>query len=183
MTTRQRGRRNSATAPSARFRPLTPAEAEGKAGELLADLVRRHGQVGEMVATMAHSPAVLAGYLDLSRAMKRAQLDRALSERVSVAVQARLGCQTCLDAHTQAARGVGVSDEEIELARTATSADPRVAALLTFAMKVLTAPATITDDDVVDLLAEGYSEREIVDVVGVVALNQLTGSFNLVAGL
>ena len=183
MASRQHGAQGSAAAPPARFRPLTPTEAEGRAGEILADLVRRHGQVGDMVATMAHSPAVLAGYLDLSRAMKRAQLDRALSERVSVAVQARLGCATCLDAHTEAARRVGVTDAEIELAHTATSADPRIAALLEFAMKVFTAPATVTDDDVVGLLAEGYSEREIVDVVGVVALNQLTGSFNLVAGL
>jgi hypothetical protein len=29
----------------------------------------------------------------------------------------------------------------------------------------------------------GYSDREILDVVGLVALNVLTGSFNLVAGL
>jgi AhpD family alkylhydroperoxidase len=183
MASQQHGHRRRSTPAPARFRPLSPLEAEGKARELLADLVRRHGRVGDMVATMAHSPAVLAGYLDLSRAMKRAALDRALGERVSVAVQARLGCQTCLDAHVDAARAVGVSDAEIELARTAGSADPRAAALLEFAMKVFTAPASVSDDDVVGLLAHGYSEREVVDVVGIVALNQLTGSFNLVAGL
>ena len=132
---------------------------------------------------MAHSSAVLAGYLDLSRAMKRAVLDRALSERVSVAVQARLGCRTCLDAHVEAARRVGVGEDEIEAAMTATSSEARVTALLAFAMKVFTAPATVDDDDVVGLLASGYTEAEILDVVGVVALNQLTGSFNLVTGL
>jgi hypothetical protein len=79
MTVERHGKKSQ----PARFRPLTPAEAPGKAAELLGDLVRRHGQVGTMVATMAHSPAVLAGYLDLSRATKRARLDRKLSERVS----------------------------------------------------------------------------------------------------
>ena len=179
MTVERHGKKSQ----PARFRPLTPAEAPGKAAELLGDLVRRHGQVGTMVATMAHSPAVLAGYLDLSRATKRARLDRKLSERVSIAVQARLGCQTCLDSHKEAARGLGVSDDEIEAAGTAKSADPSVAALLLFATKVLSEPARLHDDDIMGLLDHGYSEQEVVDVVGIVALNQLTGSFNQVAGL
>ena len=136
-----------------------------------------------MVATMAHSPAVLAGYLDLSRAMKRAELDRKVSERVSIAVQARLRCQTCLDAHIDAARRIGVSDDEIVAAHTADSAHEGVAALLRFAMSVLTEPANLDDADIVGLLDHGYSEAEVIDVVGIVALNQLTGSFNLVAGL
>jgi AhpD family alkylhydroperoxidase len=175
--------RNPNTHGAARFRSLSPGEAPGKAGELLGGLVGRRGEVGAMVATMAHSPAVLAGYLELSRAMKRAQLDRKLSERVSIAVQARLGCQTCLDAHIEAARRVGVGDEEIEAAHAAHSADAGVAALLRFAMMVLTEPARLDDADIVGLLDHGYSEEEVLDVVGIVALNQLTGSFNLVVGL
>ena len=136
-----------------------------------------------MVATMAHSPAVLAGYLELSRAMKRARLDRKLSERVSIAVQARLRCQTCLDAHIEAARRLGWADEEIQAALAADSADGGVAALLRFAMMVLTEPAGLDDADIVGLLDHGYSEQEVLDVAGIVALNQLTGSFNLVVGL
>ena len=117
-------RHPSSSPRAARFRSLSPGEAPGKAGELLGGLVGRRGEVGAMVATMAHSPAVLAGYLELSRAMKRAQLNRKLSERVSIAVQARLGCQTCLDAHIEAARRVGVDDEEIEAAHTGTRPTP-----------------------------------------------------------
>ena len=54
-------RRLRARSQAARFRPLRPWEAPGKAGELLGELVGRHGQVGDMVATMAHSPSVLRG--------------------------------------------------------------------------------------------------------------------------
>lgn len=100
-----------------RLQSLTPESARGKSRELLGELVARHGQVGEMVATMAHSPSVLAGYLDLSRAMKRAKLDRRLSERVSLAVQERLGCPSCLAAHVDAARQLGIDDDEIARAR------------------------------------------------------------------
>jgi AhpD family alkylhydroperoxidase len=125
----------------------------------------------------------LRGYLDLSRATKRIKLERSLSERVSIAVQAQVGCDYCLAAHSDAARAVGVSESEISEAHDARSPDPRVEALLEFAVTVLREPAMIDDDDLDRLRQYGYSDRQIADTVALVALNQLTGSFNLVAGL
>ncbi|MGC0386647.1 carboxymuconolactone decarboxylase family protein [Streptomyces sp. SAI-129] len=166
-----------------RLTRLTPDTAVGASRDLLADLVSRHGRVGDMVATMAHSPAVLGGYLQLSRAMGRAKLDRRISERVSIAVQAQQGCGLCLDAHVSAARALGVDEEEIERARVGASADPAIAAVITLALQIYREPASITDDQVTALREHGYSDRAIADVVGVVALNILTGAFNLLAGL
>ena len=68
-----------------RFAPLTAETAVGASRDLLGELVERHGTVGDMVSTMAHSPAVLGGYLQLSRAMRRAKLDRRISELLSIA--------------------------------------------------------------------------------------------------
>jgi AhpD family alkylhydroperoxidase len=132
---------------------------------------------------MAHSPALLQGYLELSRAMKRSVLPRPLSEKVSLAVQEWIGCALCLAAHTAAGRAAGLSDTDIDLARQGSATDAREAALITFAVRVLTEPASITDTDVAELRGHGWSDRILADVVGLVALNQLTGSFNLVAGL
>ncbi len=50
-------------------------------------------------------------------------------------------------------------------------------------MTALTEPARLDDADILGLLDHGYSEQEVIDLVGIVALNQLTGSFTLVAGL
>ncbi|MBY0291263.1 MAG: carboxymuconolactone decarboxylase family protein [Mycobacteriaceae bacterium] len=166
-----------------RLSRLTPDTAVGAARDLLADLVARHGHVGDMVATMAHSPAVLGGYLQLSRAMKRAKLDRTISERISIAVQARQGCRLCLESHIAAARAVGVEDGEIDRARAGTSADPAIEPIIALALQVYRDPTSITDEQITRLREHGYSDREITDVVGIVALNILTGAFNLVAGL
>lgn len=166
-----------------RLTRLTPDTAVGASRDLLADLVSRHGRIGDMVSTMAHSPAVLGGYLQLSRAMGRAKLDRRTSERISIAVQARQGCRLCLDAHVGAARAMGVDEEEIERARAGTSADPAIAAIITLALQIYREPTSITDEQVSALREHGYSDRAIADVVGVVALNVLTGAFNLLAGL
>lgn len=166
-----------------RFPAHTPESAVGKAGDLLSSIIARNGSAGPMVRTMAGSPSVLGGYLELSRAMKRSRLDRAVSERISLAVQARLGCDLCLAAHTSGARRAGVTDEEIELAKQGTSSDPAIAAIVDFARRVHTEPASITAEQIDELRRLGYRDRDILDVVGLVALNVLTGAFNLVAGL
>ena len=167
----------------ARLHPLDPEQAPSSARALLAEIIDRHGDAGPMVRTMAHSPAVLRGYLELSRAMKRVAVPRPLSEKISLAVQEWIGCGYCLAAHAAAGRAVGLGEADIKLARQGTATDAREAALITYALRVLTEPSAITDADVAELRALGWSDRVLADVVGLVALNQLTGSFNLVAGL
>ncbi|SDM61885.1 carboxymuconolactone decarboxylase family protein [Allokutzneria albata] len=166
-----------------RLRPLAPEEAPEKSRELLSDIVTRRGGVGDMVATMAHSPALLQGYLDFSRAMKRVKLPRALSEKISLAAQEWIGCAKCLAAHTEAARAAGLSEVDISLARQGTSTDAREAALIGAALRVLAEPSSISDDDVAELRRRGWSDRVIAEIVGLVTLNLLTGAFNLLAGL
>ncbi|WP_020392364.1 carboxymuconolactone decarboxylase family protein [Kribbella catacumbae] len=166
-----------------RIEPLTPAEAPGKSAELLSDIIERRGSVGNMVATMAHSPALLQGYLDFSRAMKRTKLPRPLSEKISIALQEWIGCDVCQQAHADAGRSVGLTETDITLARQAISTDDRETPLLALAVQVLTEPSAITDDTIEAAKAAGWSDRILAEVVGIVVLNQLTGSFNLLAGL
>lgn len=166
-----------------RFPAHTPDTATGKAADLLGDIVSRTGPAGAMVRTMAGSPSMLGGYLELSKAMKRSGLDRGISERISLAVQARLGCALCLEAHTAGARAAGVSETEIDLAKQGTSADPAIAAVVAFGHRVDIDPASVTDETIGTLRRLGYRDRDLLDVVALVALNVLTGTFNLVTGL
>ena len=101
----------------ARIEPIQIEQAEGKARELLDELVERGGEPGPMVRAMANAPALLRGYLDLTRAMKRSHVDRRITERINLAVHERLSCDYCLFAHTRAARQLGLPESEIQLAR------------------------------------------------------------------
>ena len=166
-----------------RIEPIDRESADGRARELLDELAGRGTEPGPMVRAMANAPALLRGYLDLSRTMKRSHLDRRVSERISLAVQEWLGCDYCVEAHSHAARALGLSERDVELARQGTAIDPKIAAIVAFGQQVFAAPAEITDEQVQELRALGYTDEQIAEVPGLVALNVLTGAFNLVAGI
>ena len=166
-----------------RIAPIPVDEADGKARELLDELASRGGEPGAMARAMATAPALLRGYLDLNRAMKRTHLDRRVVERINLAVHEWLGCDYCLVAHTAAARKLGLSESDIALARQGTATDPKVAAMVAFGQQVIVAPGEVSDEQFAELRAHGYTDEQIAEVVGHVALQLLTGGFNLIAGI
>ena len=167
----------------ARIEPIERDRASGRARELLDELASRGAEPGPMVRAMANAPALLRGYLDLNRAMKRSHLDRRVNERIALAAQEWIGCDYCLAAHTQAARELGVSETDIQLARQGTATDAKTAAIVALGQQLVAAPSEVSDEQVDELHAFGYSDEQIAEVVGLVALQLLTGAFNLVAGI
>jgi uncharacterized peroxidase-related enzyme len=166
-----------------RIEPLQLDEATGAARELLDEYTSRGGDAGPMVRAMAQAPVVLRGYMDLSRAVKRSHIDRRITERINLAVHEWLGCAYCLATHTRAAQKLGLSDRDIHLARKGTATDPKVAALVAYAQQLIAAPGEVTDDQIAELQGHGYTAEQIAEVVALVALQQLSGAFNLVAGI
>ena len=166
-----------------RIEPIEMEAATGRAAELLDELAARGGEPGPMVRAMANAPVVLRGYIDLNRAVKRSHIDRRITERINLAVHEWLGCAYCLAAHIRAARELGLSETDIELARHGTAADPKVAALVAYGQQLVAAPAEVSDEQIAELREHGYGDEQIAEVVALVALQQLTGTFNLVAGI
>ena len=166
-----------------RIEPIETNAATGKAAKLLEELVSRGGEPGPMVRVMANAPVVLRSYLDLNRAVKRTHIDRRVTERVNLAVHEWLGCAYCLAAHTRAARELGLNELDIELARQGNATEPKVAALVAYGQQLIAAPGEVSDEQVAGLRESGYSDEQIAEVVALVALQLLTGAFNLVAGI
>ena len=159
-------------------------QAEGKARELLDELVERGGDPGPMVRAMANAPTLLRGYLDLSRAMKRSHIDRRSHGRINLAVHEWLGCDYCLVSAHPKPLAISVSPgERVQLARQGTSGDPAIAAVVAFAQQVLAAPGEVGDEDFERLHGTRLPRRADRRGRRAPPLQLLTGAFNLIAGI
>lgn len=139
------------------------------------------GVVPNMMRTMAVSPVVLEGYLNLNAALRRGALPQALQEQIALTVADMNACDYCLSAHTALGRLAGVAEEELTASRSARSADPKAAAALRFASTVLESRGDVSDEALAEARAAGFSEGEIAEIVAHVALNVFTNYFNRVA--
>lgn len=63
------------------------------------------------------------------------------------------------------------------------SADASQAAITVLGLQMHREPTSITDKQIDGVRTHRCSDREIANVVGIVALNILTGAFNLLAGV
>ena len=163
---------------------VDPTTATGKAADLLAAVRRGLGVTPNMTRAMANSPALLEGYLALSGALAKGAVKAATRERLALAVAQDNACDYCLSAHSYLAEHAAkLSTDDITAARKGDNADPKTAALLTFAVAVNTARGDVSASDLDVVRAAGASDEEIAELIGHVALNVLTNYFNKAAGV
>jgi alkylhydroperoxidase family enzyme len=84
-------------------------------------------------------------------------------------------------AHAKAAKEAGLTEEEIDLARKAGAHEAKAEALLRFTQEVVLQRGKISDEDYCAVLRAGFSQGELVEIIGNIALNIFTNYLNLVA--
>src|SRR5437764_9975069 len=131
----------------ARLTQISPEAASGRDRELLDAVKDRLGLAPNMTRAMASSPAALDGYLQLSGALGKGTLPAKFREQIALAVAQANGCDYCLAAHSAVGRMVGLTDEQIHDSRLGTAVDPKVDALVRFALKVVDARGQLGHGD------------------------------------
>lgn len=153
---------------------IEPANAEGRAQELLDGVQRQLGMVPNFMKVFANSPATLAGFLGLNGQLHQGKLDAKLRERVALAVAEGNGCQYCVSAHSALGASAGLDADEILAARRGESADARAAAGVDFALTVLQNMGDVTTAELQAVRDAGFDDGEIVELIALVGLNVLT---------
>jgi uncharacterized peroxidase-related enzyme len=136
------------------------------------------GAVPNLVATMAHSPAVARAYLGFAQALAGGSLPRRLRERIALAVGETNACTYCVAAHTALGRRAGLTEQETKEARRDSSPDANERAALAFARKVVEGRGVVADEDVEQLRRAGYTDGEVGEIVANVALSIFSNYFN-----
>lgn len=149
---------------------------------MLEAVQRQLGSVPNLFRVVGNSPAALEGYLGLNGALGRGTLEAKTRERIALVVAELNGCDYCLSAHTYLGKNLAkLDDGEIAASREGGSSDPKAAAALRFASKVVTSRGHVSDADVNAVKAAGYDDAQVVEIVLHVALNTLTNYVNEVA--
>ncbi len=160
---------------------VDPAAAEGKTKDLLDGVKSKIGMVPNIYRAVGNSPAALEGLLGLSGALGGGSLDPKLREQLALSVGEANGCNYCVAAHTAIGKGAGLSDDAVEAARRGGADDERNDAALAFARKIQETRGFVEDDDLQNLRDLGFTNGDITEIVGHVALNTFTNFFNHVA--
>jgi uncharacterized peroxidase-related enzyme len=161
---------------------VDPTTATGITAELLAAVQANLGVTPNMTKAMANSPAVLKSYLEFAGALSGGTLRPAVREQLALAIAQSNSCAYCLSAHTYLGEHVAkLSADEITQARSGEASDPKVSALLRFAVAVNVGHGSVSAADFVAVRQAGATDAEIAETIGHVALNVLTNYFNKAA--
>ena len=164
-----------------RLTAIDPAQAQGTAKDLLDAVQGKLGITPNMMRTMAQSPAVLEGYLSFSGALAKGTLSAALRAQIALAVAEQNGCNYCLAAHSALGKMAKLDDESILASRQGNAADPKAQAALQFAHTLIATHGAVSEADVAQARAAGFTEGEIGEIIANVALNIFTNYFNTAA--
>jgi AhpD family alkylhydroperoxidase len=160
---------------------IDPSSAAGTVRTLLDGIAKKRGHLPPLMRILAHSPAVLSGYIGFMSAMVRGALTIAMQERIALTVSQANSCQGCLAAHIGYAKVAGLPDEEIAAARSFSSADPKAAEVLSFARIMLETRGHLSDTHRATVRESGLGEEALVEIAALVALNILTNSVSSLA--
>lgn len=162
-----------------RINLIDPATATGARKDLLGQIHGAFGATPNMFRAVANSPAALKSMWGAFGALGSGRIESKLGEQIAVAIADRNACNYCLAAHTALGRKAGASAEEMTAAQSGRSTDPRTAAALAFALKVVETRAQVSADDVASLRKVGFDDEQIVEILAHVALNLFTNYVNV----
>lgn len=154
--------------------------ATGKAKDLLDGVKAKLGFAPNLMKAFANSPVALEAYLGFNATLGKA-LNAKLREEIALITAEQNGCGYCASAHTALGKAAGLSDDETIAARGGVGSDNKKTAALTFAKAILEKRGSVSDDELAEIRSAGYTDGEITEIVGHVALNVLTNYFNNLA--
>ena len=164
------------------FQTVEPTQATGETKKLFDALQHKLGMVPNLAKALANSPVSLKAYLGWGAALSGGVLPASLHEQIAIAVANTNGCDYCLSAHTVLGSLNGLEPDQLKAAQTGDASDPKSAAALAFAIKLVEQRGHLPVSEIESLRSTGLTDSEIIEIVSAVSINIFTNYFNHIAG-
>ena len=158
---------------------IQPQAVPAASQPLLDQIQQAFGATPNMFKAVSNSPAALQSMWGFFGALGKGTLGARLGEQLAVAIANANRCEYCLAAHTVLGQNAGATGADMAAAQVGRSDDPRTAAALAFALKVVGQRAQVDDADFTNLRTAGFDDGQIVEIMAHVALNLFTNYINV----
>ena len=163
---------------------LTPVQTNGATSELKRSLKHSRLKLDKaprFLQVMANSPASLQAYLSADAALLRGQLTPRQRQQVALAVAEINASSWNLSARYDAGKRLGLTQQEMQLARNRDAADSKADTMLRFTRAVVLQRGDISDEEFQALGKAGFTDAQIIEIVANIALNIFSNYFSSVA--
>lgn len=164
-----------------RINPVLDTNASPEAAALFAAIKGKVGMVPNLYRTTAQRPAVLSALLGLGDDLGMGAFDAKTREAIALTVAKANRCDYCASAHSAIAASMKVGQDENLANLNGTSANPRLAAILALAARIVAEKGHLADADLAAARAAGLNEGDIIEVTVNVAANIFTNYINHIA--
>lgn len=130
------------------------------------------GSVSKLIGVLGGSPAALRAFVRFRSELRGGVLPEPTRQRIALAVAERRADAYSVAQYAKIARGLGLGLDEISLARSFSSSDPREAALLAFLGATLEADGRPDKHLQEEAREAGWSDEEILEALAHLALNE-----------
>jgi AhpD family alkylhydroperoxidase len=144
--------------------------APSDSAPILKGALSGSGKLNNFVGVLAGSPAALRGYARMRSELRRGTLPVTTQERIALAVGEYRGSEYDVAVHARAGRSVGLSLDEIDLARRFSSRDENEQALLAYLEAILENRGKVPVHLHEEAREHGWSDEQLLEALAHVAL-------------
>jgi alkylhydroperoxidase family enzyme len=165
--------------PMSRFHIHDDLSAPEASLPVLKGALATGGQLPNFLGVLAGSPAALRAYARFRSELRHGKLTLPTLERISLAVAHHFGSKPGIALHERAARGAGLSLDEVALAGDFQSRDEKQAALLRYLHLLFDSNGRPPMHVHEEAREAGWDDEEILEAIAYASLEAFTAMVNV----
>lgn len=165
-----------------KFQIYTKETAPEASQETLETTAKKYGFLPNLFGVLAESPTAVQAYAAINTALEQSALSPVEQQVVMLTVSAANDCAYCVGAHSTVAQMVRMPEDVLSGLRAQRPlSDHKLNALRTLVLSILHHRGWVPEDDMTSFTTAGYGQRQLLDVLTIVALKTLSNYANHLA--
>ena len=157
----------------------TQENTSGQTKALLEGIQQGYGFVPNLFAYMAEAPTTIEAYLAMNELIAKGSFSPAQQQVALLAVSKENGCDFCITAHRAIGKMNKANQQTLDAIHSeAVIDDASDRALVTYARKVVKQRGYVSDEDIKEFIAAGFTRQAVLEIVLIVSIKTLSNYIN-----